>query len=113
MSHFRISAMRLSNLWEKFRLAAACAFGAYVLAFLARQVYSAVIDGAVMCGPCAGTEWITFQARPIMYVVSLVIYLAPGALLLLVFFAWLFPRRDRWRSRQLVDDAIRQTLQER
>lgn len=30
--------MRLSNLWQKFRLAAAFAFGAYVLVFLTPQV---------------------------------------------------------------------------
>ena len=111
--YFRISAMRLSNLWHKFRQAALCAFGAYVLVFCAYQVYSAVADGRVMCGPCTGTPWITFQSRPGTYVFSLVIYLAPGVLLLAAFFAWLLPPHDRWRSRQLVDDAIRQRPQER
>lgn len=48
-----------------------------------------------------------------MCVLSLVIYLAPGVLLLAAFFVWLFPRRDRWRSRQFFDDAIRQAPQER
>jgi|EndMetStandDraft_2_1072991.scaffolds.fasta_scaffold434338_2 hypothetical protein len=109
--------MRLSNLWPKFRDAALCALGIFVSAFCAYQIYSAAADGSVMFfSRSADRGWMTFQSNPSSYVFWVIMYLIFGALGLAAFFVWIFsffPMRGRWRSRQFLDDAIRQKPQER
>ena len=107
--------MRLSNVWHKFRQAALCAFGIYVLLFCAYQLYSAVIFGTVMPASRALDDWVTFQSNPGFFVFSIFLYgffvVIGTAAVSAEFFETL--RARRWRSRQEIDHAIRQTPQER
>jgi hypothetical protein len=107
---FRTSAMHLSNVWRRFRLATIYAFGIFALLYCAYQLYSAVTDGA-MKG--RNGDWVTFQSNPAYYVFLLIIngfivaivIATVGAMIV----GWQNERKIilRNRSKPVFDDAIR------
>jgi hypothetical protein len=107
---FRISAMRLSNAWQRFRLAAICAFGIFAVLYSAYQLYGAVTDGVVMS---RSRDLITFRTDPVYYVFKLFIYGFIVVLATAAVGAMIVGRSNerklilRNRSKPVFDDAIR------
>jgi fumarate reductase subunit C len=106
---FRTSAMRLSNAWRKFRLAAPYAFGIFAVLFCVYQLYCAVAYGTVEGAWRGHNDWITFRTNPGFFVFSLSMYGFIVAIAIAVFCAWAFgpQQAGRWRSRQEIGEAIR------
>ena len=106
--------MRLSNAWRKVKFAGAIAFGVAMLLFSAWQLYSAWANGAVKPFN-RGMDWVTFQSSPGWFVGSLIGYGFIVAMFGALLAATLIDYRTgwRWRTRQDLDIAIRQSPEER
>jgi hypothetical protein len=112
--------MRLSNPL----LNAISAIGCIPLALLALSAAGSLFDAATgppvfPLGGDMGAARISFQAEPVWYVVSVVVYAGIVALPLALLFAILADRRNeralrqRMRSAPRIDSSVRQSAEER
>ena len=107
--------MRLSNAWRKLKFAVGVAFCAAILLFCTWQLWSAIADGTVKPFMRGAPDWVTFPGSPGWFVFSVTGYLAVvSTFAALLAFALLdYWRGGRWRTRQDLDIAIRQTPEKR
>ena len=118
-----IGAMRwIKSVWQRHQSTLpALLFGAMALMFL-EQFYWAFAAGTVEF-PHSSGEWISYQSNPLQFIVSLIIYglcfLVCGAISALGIWGAIAQQSGltRWsrkrRSRDLLDDAIRQSRDDR
>lgn len=106
--------MRVRKLWRKAVTVGAVAFGIFGMLFFGYQLYSAVVHGTILQA-VRGGDWVTFQRHPISFVSSAIVYLLSFTFIVAGAGAAVFagPMSGHWRSRQFVDDAIRQGPEER
>lgn len=107
--------MRLSNAWDKLKFSACVVFGAAIVLFCAWQLWSAWAYGTVDPFTRGRHDWITFQSSPGWFVGSIIGYLVVGIIFagLLALALIDYRRGGRWRTRQDLDQAVRQSSEER